>query len=136
MRRNPGLADREDMRSTAAATPGGTRPARVLLVDDHEISRAALSALLRTEGLEVADVEASDAAIAVAIIVCPSVAVIDVTPGNAAGFRIAERLRGLPSAPAVVLTSSAARRQFGSQLDGHRFIVKADLCASSIAGSS
>jgi len=106
---------------------------RVLLVDDHEISRAALSALLRTEGIEVTDVGANDAAIAAAIIVCPSVAIIDVRPDEEAGFCIAERLRMLPDAPVVVLTSSVGRLEFGSQLDGRRFIFKADLCASSIA---
>jgi CheY-like chemotaxis protein len=124
------------MQSHAAAATGGTRPARILLVDDHEISRAALGALLRTEGLEVAGVGIDDAAIAVAATFCPSVAIVDVTPDNPAGFRIADRLRALPGAPAVALTSSAGRYQFGSQLDGYQFIFKADLCASSIAACS
>lgn len=124
------------MQSQAAAAPGGTRPARVLLVDDHEISRGALSALLRTEGLEVTGVGVNDAAIAVAANFCPSVAIVDVTPDNPAGFRIADRLRALPDAAAVVLTSSAGRYQFGSQLDGYQFIFKADLCADSIAACS
>src|SRR5215472_19135238 len=133
MRRKPGWRDRKSMQSPAAAATGGTRPARVLLVDDHEISRAALSALLRTEGIEVTDVGANDAAIAAAIIVCPSVAIIDVRPDEEAGFCIAERLRMLPDAPVIVLTSSVGRVEFGSQLDGRRFIFKADLCTRSIA---
>ena len=124
------------MQSDAAAATDGTRPARILLVDDHEISRVALSALLRTEGLEVTGVGVNDAAIAVAATFCPSVAIVDVAPDNPAGFRIADRLRALPGVPAVVLTSSAGRYQFGSQLDGYRFIVKADLCANSIAACS
>jgi CheY-like chemotaxis protein len=121
------------MQSAAAAATGGTRPVRVLLVDDHEISRASITALLRTEGLEVAGVGANDAAIPVSTTFRPSVAIVDVSPDNATGFRIAGRLQALPDAPAVVLTSSTGRPQFGSQLDGHRFIFKADLCARAIA---
>src|SRR5215469_7992340 len=135
MRRKPGWRDRRSMQSHAAAATGGTRPARVLLVDDHEISRAALSALLRTEGLEVTGVGANDAAIAVATTFCPNVAVVDVTPDHDAGFRIADRLRALPDAPAVVLTSCSGRHRFSSRLDGHRFIFKADLCARAIEAS-
>jgi CheY-like chemotaxis protein len=48
---------------TASAPDGGKKPTRILLVDDHEIFRAALCALLRTEGLDVADVRTGDAAI-------------------------------------------------------------------------
>jgi CheY-like chemotaxis protein len=105
---------------------------RVLLVDDHEISRAAISALLRTEGADVAGIGTDDTAIAVAIAFCPAVAIVDVTPADATGFRIADLLRALPDAPAVVLTSSADKRRFASQLDSYRFIAKADLSVQNI----
>lgn len=104
---------------------------RVLLVDDHEISRAVISALLRTEGAEVADIGTGEA-VAVAIAFRPAVAIIDVTPADTNGFVIADRLRALPDAPAVVLTSSAGRRRFTSQLDNYRFVAKADLCVQAI----
>jgi two-component system, NarL family, response regulator DesR len=100
---------------------------RVLIVDDHEISRAAISALLRTEGVHVADVATGEVAIAVAIAFRPAVAIVDVTPADATGFRIADMLRALPDAPTVVLTSSADKRRFASQLDSYRFVAKADL---------
>lgn len=115
------------------AGPAGTRPARILIVDDHEISRAALRALLRTEGTDVADVSADDAAIAAAVAFHPDVAVVDVTPAGASGFLIARRLQALPRAPAVVLTSSAHPNRFGSTLSNYRFVAKADLCAHAIA---
>jgi CheY-like chemotaxis protein len=117
---------------TASAHAGGTRPTRILLVDDHEISRAALRALLRTEGLDVADAPAGGAAITAAIAFRPDVAIVDVTPANPAGFLTARQLRALPDAPHVVLTSSASRRRFGSRLERHPFIAKADLCARAI----
>jgi CheY-like chemotaxis protein len=100
---------------------------RVLLVDDHEISRAAVSALLRTEGADVASTGTDDTAIAVAIGFRPAVAIVDVTPADATGFRIADLLRALPDGPTVVLTSSVSRHRFASRLGNYRFVAKADL---------
>jgi CheY-like chemotaxis protein len=118
---------------------GERQPARILIVDDHEISRAALRALLRTEGIDVADVRTGDAAITAAIAFRPHVAIVDVTPANPAGFLVAQRLQALPEAPLVLLTSSASRSRFDSQLEHHLFVAKADLCARTIeerAGTS
>ena len=122
------LGDRRPMRAGANGQP----PVRVLLVDDHEISRAAISALLRTEGADTAGTGTDDTAIAVAIAFRPAVAVVDVTPADATGFRIADQLQALPGGPAVVLTSSADKRRFASQLDSYRFVAKADLCVQTI----
>jgi two-component system response regulator DesR len=120
------------MRPDAAGASRGQRPLRVLIVDDHEVSRAALRALLWTEGADVADVSTGDAAIAAAIAFRPDVAITDVTPADPTGFLIADWLRALPDAPAVVLTSSAGRRQFATQLGNYRFVAKADLCVRAI----
>jgi CheY-like chemotaxis protein len=102
---------------------------RILIVDDHEISRAALCALMRTEGIDVTDVRTGDAAITAAIAFHPDVVIVDVAPADPAGFLIARRLQALAGAPRVVLTSSSNRCRFGSQLDSHLLIAKADLCA-------
>jgi CheY-like chemotaxis protein len=84
---------------------------------------------MRTEGIDVTDVRAGDAAITAAIAFHPDVVIVDVAPADPAGFLIARRLQALPGAPHVVLTSSSNRCRFGSQLDSHLFIAKADLCA-------
>jgi PleD family two-component response regulator len=120
------------MQPRTAPAADRRQPTRILIVDDHEISRASLRALLRTEGIDVTDVSTGDAAITAAIAVLPDVVIVDVTPADPAGFFIALRLQALPDAPPVVLTSSASRRRFGSQLDRHPFIAKADLCARAI----
>ena len=79
---------------------GGTRPARIMIIDDHEISRAACRALLRTEGIDVvADMAAGDQAISVAAMLRPDVAVVDVSPSADAGFGLARRLRALADPP-------------------------------------
>jgi len=120
------------MRPDTAATGSRRQPRRILIVDDHEISRIALRALLRTEGIDVSDVGTGDAVITAAAAFRPDVVVVDVRPADPAGFRIALQLQALPNAPAVVLTSSTGQCRFGSQLDRHLFIAKADLCARAI----
>ena len=114
--------------------PSGRRPVRVLIVDGHEIFRTACRALLRTEGIDViADVPAGGEVIAAAAALRPDVVIVDVTPADDTGFRIARRLASLPDPPAVMLASSADRYQFGPQLNGYRFIAKADIRAEAIA---
>ena len=133
MRPWPGSRDRQGMHpGTTTALGRGKQAARILIVDDHEISRAALRALLRTEGIDAADVRTGDAAITATIAFHPDVVIVDVTPADPAGFDIARRLRALPDAPAVVLTSSHSRCRFGSQLGHYPFVAKADLCARAI----
>ena len=118
--------------STASPTEGTWRP-RVIIVDDHEISRAAFVALLRAEGIDVtAGPAASDQVITAARAHRPDVAIIDVTPAAGTGFAIADALLALPAPPIVILTSSIGRAHFGTQLTG-RFIAKADICAAAIA---
>jgi len=120
---------------TSTATPtDGTWPARVIIIDDHDISRAACTALLRAEGIDVtADLRATNQALAAARALRPDVAIIDVTPAADAALGIAHRLRALPAPPIVILTSSADRTVFGAQLNGYLFIAKADICAATIA---
>jgi DNA-binding NarL/FixJ family response regulator len=128
------VSDDHDGMQTRAAPGDSPQPARIMLIDDHEISRAACRALLRTEGAEVvADLGASDQAIAAAAMLRPDVAVIDVTPLGNTGFDLAGQLRALPRPPAVILTSSTDRTAFGARLKNHPFIAKSDLCAATIA---
>jgi CheY-like chemotaxis protein len=108
-----------------------SRPLRVLLVDPHEVSRAACSALLRTEGLSVVDVAPNDDVIAHARAFAPDVALIDARSG--AGSRtMAQRLRELHCAPLVLLTSSAECDRLAAFVARLPFLAKADVCAEAI----
>lgn len=120
------------MPASTDSPTNGTWPARVIIIDDHEISRAACRALLRAEGIDVTDVRASDQALTAARALRADVAIIDVTPAADTGFDIARQLRALPAPPVVILTSSTDRTRFGTQLNCHRFIDKADICAAAI----
>lgn len=111
----------------------GTPSLRVVIVDDHAVTRAACRALLRTEGVEVlADVAADHEAVAAVQAARPDIVVIDVAPDNPRGVDIARRIRALPDAPDLVFTSSAGRERFGSELDGVPFVAKADLCSHAL----
>jgi CheY-like chemotaxis protein len=115
----------------------GTRPTRVLIIDDHEISRGAYRALLRTEGLDVVgDVGVDGRAVAAARVLRPDVAIVDVGPAAATGFGIADELLALPAPPVVLLTSSAEAGEFGAQLSGRLFVGKAGLCAAAISSAA
>jgi len=122
------------MRTGAPGSPGRDDALRIMIIDDHEISRAAFCALLRSEGADVvADLGAGHDAVAMARALRPEAVIVDVTPAAGTGFGIARRLRALPAPPIVILTSSTDRTRFGSQLDGHVFITKADICSAAIA---
>jgi CheY-like chemotaxis protein len=106
---------------------------RVLFIDDHEVSRAACCALLRTEGVDVvAELQVDEDAVAAAARLHPEAAIVDVTPGDARALMLARRLRALRRPPTVVLVSSASRAAFDTKLDGFPFIAKADLCTSEV----
>jgi DNA-binding NarL/FixJ family response regulator len=123
------------MRTGASGSKGRNDALRIIIIDDHEISRAAFCALLRSEGVDVvADLSAGHDALAMARALHPEVVIVDVTPAAGTGFAIARRLCVLlPAPPIVILTSSTDRTRFGARLDGHVFIAKADICSAAIA---
>ena len=111
----------------------GDHDLRILIVDQHTVSRAAVRALLRTEGLDVvADLAAIDEALSEARALSPDVTLIDISPGDARTLEIAHAIRTLPDAPAVVLTSSADRSAFEETLHNFVFVPKADVSARQI----
>jgi CheY-like chemotaxis protein len=134
MRPMASASDRGIMPASTASPIEGTWPARVIIIDDHEISRAAFVALLRAEGIDVtAGLAASDQALTAARAHRPDVAIVDVTPATDTGFAIARALLAPPAPPTVILTSSIDRTHFGAELNGYRFIAKADIRAAAIA---
>ncbi len=91
---------------------------RVLIVDDHASFRALARRLLDADGFCVVG-EAADGAGAVAAVhrLRPDVVLLDVQLPDLDGFAVADRLLGRPGAPAVVLTSSRSRSDYGERLD-------------------
>ena len=106
---------------------------RLLLIDDHDVSRAACRALLRTEGIDiVADLPVGEDAITAAVELRPDAAIVDVTPRDERALMLARWLLAIQRPPTVLLTSSSSRTVLGPMLEGFQFIAKADLCSSEI----
>ncbi|MGO9753890.1 MAG: response regulator transcription factor [Solirubrobacteraceae bacterium] len=98
---------------------------RVLIVDPHEVSRAAIRALLRTEGLQVvADVATAAEGLGLAPEARPDIAIVDVDPRSALALATGRALTGL--AARVVLTASTPLQAAPNE---YTFIPKAEICA-------
>lgn len=116
---------------------GRVRPT-VLIVDDHELFRAAARALLEAEGFAVVG-EAADAAEAIAAVAAldPAVVLLDVQLPGLDGVAVAERLAERSNAPAVVLISSRPAASYGPrmrQAKARGFIAKSELSGAALAG--
>ena len=112
-------------------------PDRLLIVDDHASFRASARMLLEAEGYEVVG-EAQDgrSAVRAAHALRPDVVLLDVHLPDIDGFEVCERLTGNGTSPAVVLTSSRDRRDFGSALPctgAAGFVPKAELSGAGLA---
>jgi DNA-binding NarL/FixJ family response regulator len=103
----------------------------VLIVDDHEAFRASARLLLESEGFRVVG-EAADGGSAIhqTASLAPDLILLDVQLPDINGLEVANRLAGTDGAPAVILTSSRDRGDFGPlvKASGARgFVAKADL---------
>jgi DNA-binding NarL/FixJ family response regulator len=112
-------------------------PKSVLIVDDHPGFRASARRMLEASGFAVVG-EAADgeAALAAAGELHPDLVLLDVQLPDLDGFEVAARLRDLDRAPAVILTSSRDRADFGdavAESPARGFIAKADLCGPALA---
>jgi DNA-binding NarL/FixJ family response regulator len=112
-------------------------PKSVLIVDDHPGFRASARRMLEASGYAVVGVAADgEAALAAAGELEPDLVLLDVQLPDLDGFEVAARLQGLERAPAVVLTSSRDRADFGdtiSESAARGFIAKAELSGRALA---
>jgi DNA-binding NarL/FixJ family response regulator len=112
---------------------------RVLIIDDHPEFRAQAGALLAAAGYVVIG-EAGDgeSGVQAARDVSPDVVLLDVQLPDISGFEAAERIRGVPDPPAVILISSRDVGDYGRRIrqSGARaFITKSDLSASRLGAA-
>jgi len=109
----------------------------VLIVDDHPSFRASARRMLEADGYEVVG-EAADGTSAIDATreLQPDLVLLDIRLPDVDGLQVAERLAANGAAPAIVLTSSRERSDFGAEIDAgsaHGFIPKSELTAEAIA---
>jgi len=108
----------------------------VLIVDDHPSFRTSARRMLETDGYEVVG-EAVDGGSAIDAVreLHPDVVLLDIRLPDVDGFQVAELLAANGAAPAIVLTSSRDRSDFGYEIEAspaHGFIPKSELSAEAI----
>ena len=108
----------------------------ILIVDDGAGFRRLARKLLEADGYEVVG-EAADGGSAIDAVraLRPDVVLLDIRLPDVDGFQVAERLVENGSAPAIVLTSSRDRSDFGYEIEAspaHGFIPKSELSAEAI----
>lgn len=127
------MANRIRQRPGADETVGMT----VLIVDDHPSFRASARTLLESEGYQVVgEAENGADAVKAARELRPDLVLLDVQLPDIDGFQVAEQLRRLVDPPAVVLTSSRDRADYGPCINvcgACGFVPKADLSGAAIA---
>ena len=116
--------DDEDMRPT------------LLIVDDHAGFRALARRLLGSGGFNVVG-EAADgrAAVTAARELRPDVVLLDIQLPDIDGFEVLARLRDGSAGPAVVLTSTRDRADYGQRVDrsgASGFVPKAELSGAAV----
>ena len=109
----------------------------VLIVDDHPSFRACVKRVLEAEGFDVVgEAENGVAALRTAQELEPDLVLLDVQLPDFDGFEVTQRLlRANGSNPAVVLTSSRDRSDFGplvAQSGARGFIPKAELSVAAL----
>jgi DNA-binding NarL/FixJ family response regulator len=112
-------------------------PRTVLVADDHPSFRSAARRLLEAEGYAVvAEAATGGETIEIASRVHPDMVLLDIGLPDVDGISVAERLAGEAAGPAVVLTSSRDRSDYGPVLErcGARgFIPKSALSGETLA---
>jgi DNA-binding NarL/FixJ family response regulator len=108
----------------------------LLIVDDHDGFRSLARRLLGAGGFEVVG-EAADgrAAVTAARKLQPDVVLLDIQLPDIDGFEVLARLQDRPAGPAVVLTSTRDRADYGERVDrsgASGFIPKAELSGAAV----
>lgn len=107
----------------------------IVIVDDHENSRAVLRAVLEADGfLVIGEAEDGTSALAAARELRPDLVLLDIGLPDMDGFAVAAALAPDGTRPVVILTSSRDAASFGPRLDGGslRFLPKDEVSGPAI----
>jgi CheY-like chemotaxis protein len=107
-----------------------------LIIDDHAGFRAIGRAILESAGYAVSEAATGGAGLEAAERLAPELVLLDIGLPDLDGFEVAERLARLAGPPAVILTSSRDRADYGSLIESaahvRGFVPKAELSEAAI----
>jgi CheY-like chemotaxis protein len=103
--RMPGQAPMAAPQRERSETPAGTRPLRILVVDDNRDAAAMLAMVLEAVGHQVAVEHGPQQALARAHAETPDVCLLDIGLPGMDGYELAARLRGDPATAGAVLVA-------------------------------
>ena len=111
----------------------------VVIVDDHAGFRTSARLLLEDEGYEVLG-EAADGRSGIAAVreLRPAIVLLDIRLPDIDGIAVAIELTRNGDAPAIVLTSSHDREDFGDSIEASGasgFVPKGELCGAAVAAA-
>jgi signal transduction histidine kinase/ActR/RegA family two-component response regulator len=101
----PGQAPMPAPQRERSETPAGTRPLRILVVDDNRDAAAMLAMVLEAVGHQVAVEHGPQQALARAHAETPDVCLLDIGLPGMDGYELAARLRGDPATAGAVLVA-------------------------------
>jgi two-component system response regulator EvgA len=112
-------------------------PTSVLIVDDHPSFRLSARRMLEADGYSVVgEAEDGEAAISAVRELSPDLVLLDVQLPGIDGFEVASRLSLEADRPAIVLTSTREKSDFGEEIDhssAHGFVTKGELSGEALA---
>ncbi len=85
--------------------PEAVSPRRILVVEDHDDSRAGLRVLLELDGHQVAEANDGAQALATTLIFRPDVALIDIGLPGTDGYEVARQIRASSEGREIVLVA-------------------------------
>jgi DNA-binding response OmpR family regulator len=105
--------------SIAAAHPAGSvRPPKILMVDDEDSARLAISTLLRRAGMDVREAEDGEAALRGMYEYQPDLMILDVNMPRMDGWEVLRRARQMSELPIMMVTAKQAELEKVRGLDG------------------
>jgi CheY-like chemotaxis protein len=105
---------------------------RIVVADDHAVTRAFMATLLASEFEVVATVADGQAAVETTVALAPDVVVLDIAMPVLTGFQAAAAIRNLPAAPRIVFATAHEDPEFARAafaLGASALVLKKDMLA-------
>src|SRR5215212_1478231 len=98
--------------------PAGERPAKILIVDDHEDNVEVLRARLEVRGYDIVEAHDGEEALRVVAATRPDLILLDVMMPKIDGIEVARRVKGDPTLPFIPIIMQTALDSTENKVEG------------------